>query len=81
MRALLRIGSYEAKAHLAELLDKVERGESVLITRNGRPAALLTSPPGGRSGTIDQTIADLLAFGRRQTLGMDVRKAIEEGRR
>ena len=28
-----------AVAHLAELLDKVEAGEEVLITREGRPAA------------------------------------------
>ncbi len=76
-----RIGSYEAKAHLAELLDKVERGESILITRNGRVAALLSPPPGGRSGTIDQTIAELRAFAKGRTLGMDLRTAIEEGRR
>ena len=29
----------EAKAHLSELLDRVERGEEVVITRRGKPAA------------------------------------------
>ena len=29
----------EAKAHLSELLDKVEAGEQVVITRHGRPVA------------------------------------------
>ena len=32
----------EAKAHLSELLDKVESGQSVVITRHGRPVANLS---------------------------------------
>lgn len=31
-----------AKAHLSELLDKVEAGEDVVITRHGRPVAHLS---------------------------------------
>ena len=30
-----------AKAHLSELIDKIEQGVEVLITRRGRPAARL----------------------------------------
>jgi len=29
----------EAKAHLSEVLDRVERGEEVVITRRGKPVA------------------------------------------
>lgn len=29
----------EAKAHLSALLDRVERGEEIVITRRGRPVA------------------------------------------
>lgn len=29
----------EAKAHLSELLDRVEAGESITITRRGKPVA------------------------------------------
>lgn len=32
----------EAKAHLSELLDRVESGEEVVITRHGRPVAHLS---------------------------------------
>ena len=32
----------EAKAHLSELLDKVEKGEQVVITRHGKPVASLS---------------------------------------
>ncbi len=37
----------DAKAHLSELIDRVEAGESVEITRRGRPVARLTAitPP------------------------------------
>ena len=35
----------EAKAHLSELVDRVEREhERILVTRNGTPAAVLISP-------------------------------------
>jgi len=32
----------EAKAHLSKLLDKVEAGEQIVITRHGRPVARLS---------------------------------------
>ena len=36
-----RIGSFEAKTKFAELLDKVEAGETITITRHGKPVAQL----------------------------------------
>ena len=36
-----RIGAYEAKTHLPRLLERVRRGESLTITRHGRPVARL----------------------------------------
>lgn len=35
------VTSEEAQAQFLELLDEVERGEEVMITRNGGPIALL----------------------------------------
>ncbi len=35
------VGAFEAKTHLPRLLDRVSRGESVTITRHGRPVAQL----------------------------------------
>ena len=35
------IGAYEAKTHLPQLLDRVARGESLIITRHGHPVARL----------------------------------------
>ncbi|HLJ05195.1 MAG TPA: type II toxin-antitoxin system prevent-host-death family antitoxin, partial [Acetobacteraceae bacterium] len=37
--AVPSVGAYEAKTHLSELLDRVERGEQIVITRHGRPVA------------------------------------------
>jgi len=41
------IGAYEAKTHLSDLLDRVEQGEELVITRRGRPVArLIPAAPG-----------------------------------
>lgn len=39
----ITVGSFEAKTKLAELLDKVEAGESVTITRRGKAVAQLVA--------------------------------------
>ena len=36
---MLTVSLAQAKARLSELLDKVESGEEVIITRHGRPVA------------------------------------------
>lgn len=35
------VGAYEAKTHLSELLEKVEAGEEITITKHGAPIAKL----------------------------------------
>ena len=35
------VGAYEAKTHLPRLLERVRQGESVTITKHGRPVARL----------------------------------------
>lgn len=37
----------EAKTHISALLDKVEKGEEVTITRHGKPVARLVPAPVG----------------------------------
>jgi len=37
----MRIGAFEAKNTLGALLDKVEQGEEIVITRHGKPVARL----------------------------------------
>ena len=42
------VGAYEAKTHLPRLLDRVAQGESLTITRHGRPVARLVPVASGR---------------------------------
>ena len=41
------IGAFEAKNTLGALLDRVERGEEIVITRHGKPVARLVASTGG----------------------------------
>ena len=43
-----KVSLAEAKAHLSELIDRVEGGEAVDITRRGKPVARLTAAPASR---------------------------------
>lgn len=40
---MLEIGAFEAKNKLGSLLDRVERGEEIVITRHGKPVARLVA--------------------------------------
>ena len=46
----------EAKTHLPRLLDDVERGETILITRHGRAIARLVPDADRRQAEIGQAI-------------------------
>jgi prevent-host-death family protein len=45
---MAEVGAFEAKNTFGSLLDRVERGEEIVITRHGRPVARLV-PNSGRS--------------------------------
>jgi len=77
------VGSYAAKTHLPELLDRVEKGERIVITRRGVPVALLTQPPRHAARDVLSVLAQMKALRRGNTLGrkLSLRDLIEEGRR
>ena len=77
------VGAYEAKTHLSELLEKVEAGEEITITKHGSPVAKLV--PVKREASADERVA---AIQRIQKLaiglslgGLKVKDLINEGRR
>lgn len=47
----------EAKTHLPQLLDAVERGETIVITRHGRAIARLVPEAERRRQEIDEAFA------------------------
>ncbi len=82
---MVQVGAFEAKNTLGSLLDRVERGEEVLITRHGKPVAQLVRP----RETFDRAAADAAYArmrARAQSLQMgpfdweDYKKLRDEGR-
>jgi len=78
------VGSFEAKTHLPQLLERVAQGEEFTITKHGKPIArLVPATPAKPKADIRRVIDELKAFSKGNTLGEDVtiRDLIEEGRR
>jgi prevent-host-death family protein len=76
------VGAYEAKTHFAELLRKVENGETVIVTRHGQPVARL-SPMDKEADDVAAAMEEIHRFRRehRPTLGgITLRELIAEGR-
>jgi prevent-host-death family protein len=76
------VGAFEAKTHLSQLLDAVEQGERVTITRHGKPVALLVPVEPGvdlerRAAAIDK----LKVFAKGHKLGLDWKALRDEGRK
>lgn len=80
------IGSYEAKTHLPRLLNQVEQGETITITKRGKPIAVLSPAPEQPKRDVKAVIAEFRAFSRqhahtREPVSIaEIREMIEEGR-
>lgn len=77
------IQASQAKTHLPQLLDDVERGETVIITRHGRPIARLVPESDRRRAEIDEVMARIEAR-RRDAARMSVKEILsarDEGRK
>jgi len=53
-----------AKTHLPQLLDEVERGETIIITRHGRPVARLVPEAGRRREEVEAAMREIEEFRR-----------------
>lgn len=54
------VGAFEAKTHLSKLLDQVEAGETVVITRRGEPVAeLVPARPMRDTAAVRMLIDDI----------------------
>jgi len=81
---MLEVGAYEAKTRLSELLDRVEAGEQITITRHGVPVAMLVRPPQAARMSVEEAIARMRALTRgrgRRATHEEIRAWISEGRR
>lgn len=77
------IQASQAKTHLPELLDAVERGETLVITRHGRAIARIVPEADRRQEEIDRAIAGIRSArkGRRQVSVREILTARDEGRK
>lgn len=78
---MITVGTFEAKTHLSSLLDKVEAGEDVVITRHGRAVAHLTKAKNNTLSDVDDAIARLKALRVGATLDANWKDLRDEGRK
>ncbi|HVC98333.1 MAG TPA: type II toxin-antitoxin system prevent-host-death family antitoxin [Pirellulales bacterium] len=78
------VGSYEAKTHLPELLERVRQGERIVITRRGKAVAMLVPFSPKLGPNVRGVIEAFKTYSRQQgrTLGgAPIREMIDDGRR
>ena len=83
---MIRVGSFEAKTKLSELLDKVEAGETVTITRHGKPVAQLVPAqpdhdPEAMKALVEEIKRTRVGRGKPAGPGTTIPELIKAGRR
>ncbi len=81
------VGIFDAKTHLSSLVDEVEKGREIVITRHGRPVAKLVRADERLSPEAVErrlkVLRELRAIGDRLNLNLtheEIKARIEEGR-
>ena len=80
------VGSYEAKTHLPRLLSQVEKGETITITKRGKPIAVLSPAQAAPARDVSAVIAEFRAYSREYArkhgslTAREIKEMIEEGR-
>jgi prevent-host-death family protein len=84
------VSAFEAKTRFGELLERVTRGEEIVITRHDKPVARIVPEGAQRLADVRRAIEGLRDLQRRiayrgkarvRLSDREVRSAIEEGRR
>jgi prevent-host-death family protein len=81
------ITAFEAKTRFGELLDRVARGEEIVITRHDKPVARMIPEGAQRRDEVRRSVDGLRALqtrirtrSRAKLSDRDVRDAIDKGR-
>lgn len=76
------VGIFEAKNKLSELVDQVERGVEITITRRGKPVAkLVPADAGFDRAKAKRAVEGIVRLGRGLSLrGLKIKDLINEGR-
>ena len=85
---MAKVTAFEAKTRFGELLERVSKGEEIVITRHDKPVARLVPEGAQRLADVRRAVEGLRQLQhqiRRRSKATlshkDVRSAIEEGRR
>lgn len=79
---MVTVGAFEAKTHLSSLLDRVEAGEEVVITRHGKAVARLVPETVADQNRLDGVVTELKRLRRQTTLGgLSWKDLRDEGRK
>ena len=80
------VGSYEAKTHLPRLLSQVEKGETITITKRGKPIAVLSPAHPVDEQDVSAVIAEFRAYTKEHARNhgslsaVEIKEMIQEGR-
>ncbi len=84
---MTKVTAFEAKTRFGELLERVAKGEEVVITRHDKPVARLVAEGAQRGDDVRRSVAGLQELqkvirqrSRAKVSDADVRAAIDEGR-
>jgi prevent-host-death family protein len=77
------VGAFEAKTHFSQLLDRVEAGEEIIITRHGEPVAKLAPiKPVHDQRAIQVLIEEIKTTRKGRSLGgVSIKELVNEGRK
>jgi prevent-host-death family protein len=77
------IQASEAKTKFLSILDQVERGESIIVTRHGRPIARIVPEVDVNRERVEQAIESMKALRQRagKMSSQEILSARDEGRR
>jgi prevent-host-death family protein len=81
-----QVGIFEAKTRFSRLVDEVERGEDIVITRHGRPVARLVPAPQVNPDAVERrrkALMELREMARKRGTKISIEEIkgwIDEGR-
>jgi len=78
---MITVGAFEAKTHLSTLLDRVARGEEVVITKHGKPVARLVSAAQIDRERVNDAFERLKLLRKRTLGGLSWQALRDAGRR
>ena len=78
---MIQVGSFDAKTHFSEIIQKANQGEEYLITKKGKPMARIL-PPEGQKDKAAKSVKTILSIRKKYKMShKEIKDLIREGRR